>query len=469
MKKIKLLFLSLLCVSCGNVSTKIEASLPAEMKDGIISLSVPPRAEGQQSALLMTNEPMNEVRVGFIGLGMRGASAIHRYVQIEGARVTALCDLEKDRVSASQKVVTDAGFDVANEYVGENSWKQLCEDPSVDLVYICTDWATHTAMAVYAMEHGKHVAIEVPAAMSINECWQLVDTSEKTRKHCMMLENCVYDFFEMSALNMAQHGLFGEVYYAEGGYIHNLDPFWKAYHNNWRLAYDQKFRGDVYPTHGIGPLCQVMNIHRGDRFDYVVSMDTKSLHGAKVGKELMDSTSFANGEHTVSLLRTVNGKQICIQHNVYAARPYSRLYQLTGTEGFANKYPQPALAIAGKKVSDDVENTDYDKLDAESFLPQDAYEAMMEKYKPEFVKEIEEKAREVGAHGGMDYIMDYRLIYCMRNGLPLDQDVYDAAEWSCLTELSRLSLENNSATVLVPDFTRGDWNKVNGFSYAMKK
>ena len=467
MKYLKLIILALLCVSCNENAVKIEASLPATLKNGVITLETPKREAGQMTALQMTAAPIEEVRVGFIGLGMRGFGAIERYVQIDGAKIVALCDLHKDRVVESQKVVQAAGFDAAEEYVGENSWKMLCENPDIDLVYICTDWLTHTPMAVYAMEHGKHVAIEVPAAMNIAECWQLVNTCERTRKHCMMLENCVYDFFEMSALNMAQQGLFGEVYYAEGGYIHNLDPFWKMYNDEWRLKYNQKYRGDNYPTHGLGPVCQVMNIHRGDKMDYLVSVDTKPIHGVKVAKEMLGTEEFANGDHTVTLIRTANGKQICIQHNVYASRPYSRLYQLTGTEGFANKYPIGALALAGDKVN--AGNKSYDDLDAEMFMPEEAYNAMMDKYKPEFVKEIEDKARKVGGHGGMDYIMDYRLIYCLRNGFPLDQDVYDAAEWSCLTELSRLSLEHRSATVNIPDFTRGDWNKIAGYRYEFKK
>lgn len=458
--------LALLCFTWNANARKIDASVPASIKNGVIKLKTPARQQGQTTALQMTAAPINEVRVGFIGLGMRGSGAIKRYVNIDGAKVVALCDLHKERVAASQNVVKGAGFEAAREYVGQDSWKRLCEDPDIDLVYICTDWENHTPMAVYAMEHGKHVAIEVPSAMNIAECWQLVNTCERTRKHCMMLENCVYDFFEMSALNMAQHGLFGEVYYAEGGYIHNLDPFWTMYNDNWRLKYNQKFRGDNYPTHGIGPICQVMNIHRGDKLDYLVSMDTKPMHGAKVAKKLLGTDEFADGDHTVTLLRTAKGKQICIQHNVYAGRPYSRLYQLTGTEGFANKYPVSGLALAGDKVN--TGDHAYDKLDAESFMPEEAYQAMMEKYKPEFVKEIEEKARKVGGHGGMDYIMDYRLIYCLRNGLPLDQDVYDAAEWCCLIELSRLSLEHRSATVEIPDFTRGDWDRIKGFSYAFK-
>ena len=269
--------------ACANQSQLVETSLPHKIVDGKIVMEVPKRAPGQQSALELTCPPMETVRVGFIGIGMRGSGAVYRYTFIDGVQITAICDLESDRVANAQKTLSDRNFPAAKEYVGEDSWKKLCESDDVDLVYLCTPWQMHTEMAVYAMECGKHVAIEVPAALSIKECWQLVDTSEKTRKHCMMLENCVYDFFEMTALNMAQQGLFGEILHVEGAYIHDLDPYWTEYHNNWRLDHNSKQRGDVYPTHGLGPVCQVLNIHRGDKMDYLVAMDTKSVHGQKLG------------------------------------------------------------------------------------------------------------------------------------------------------------------------------------------
>ena len=257
----------------------------------------------------------------------------------------------------------------------------------------------------------------------------------------------------MTALNIAQQGVFGEVYHVEGAYIHNLDPFWDRYQGNWRLDYNQKFRGDNYPTHGIGPVCQVLNIHRGDKMNTLVAMDTKAIHGAEVAKEKMGVDEFADGDHTVSLIRTELGHQIEIQHNVYAARPYSRMYQLTGTKGFANKYPRPQFAVGE---------------DPERFATPEVFEALMEEYKHPIIAEYETKAKEVGGHGGMDYIMDSRLIYCLRNGLPLDQDVYDAAEWCCINELSRISINAGSMPVQVPDFTRGDWNKVQGYTHATK-
>lgn len=433
--------------------------------DGVIVFDTPEREPGQQSVLGLRTEPMETVRVGFIGLGMRGPGAVSRFTHLDGVEIKALCDLYPERVEASQKILEERGLPRAEAYSGEEGWKQLCEREDIDLVYIATPWLKHVPMAVYAMEHGKHVAVEVPAAQSLDECWQLVNTAEKTQRHCMMLENCVYDFFELTTLNMAQHGLFGEILHVEGAYIHNLDEFWDYYQGNWRLDFDQKHRGDVYATHGLGPACQLLDIHRGDKMNYLVAMDTKSVNGLKTAQEKMGATEFANGDHTLTLIKTEKGRTIHLQHNVYTPRPYSRMYQLTGTEGFANKYPVEGYAFRPEQLANDV--PDHENLSAHGFVPDEVKAALMERYKDPIVKDIEEKAREVGGHGGMDFIMDYRLIYCLRNGLPLDQDVYDAAEWSCIGSLTAMSLEHNSAPVAVPDFTRGDWNKTDGYRHAM--
>ena len=424
----------------------------------------PAPAKGQEDMLLFAADPIDTVRTGFIGLGMRGPDAVRRFTYIDGAKVVALCDLEADRVAKSQEILAGRGKPAAAEYSGEDGWKQLCERDDIDLVYICTNWQTHVEMAVYAMECGKHVAVEVPAAMSVAECWRLVDTSERTRKHCMMLENCVYDFFELTCLNMAQQGLFGEVLHAEGAYIHNLEPFWDYYHDNWRLDFNQKHSGDVYATHGFGPDCQVLNIHRGDKLEYLVSMDTKSVVGLEVAKEKMGVDTFANGDQTSTLVKTRNGKTILVQHNVYTPRPYDRMYQLVGTKGFADKYPNSAFAFEPDQIADAA--AEYDNLSSHSYVPREVRDSLMAKYKHPIAKEIEEKAREVGGHGGMDFIMDYRLVWCLRNGKPLDMDVYDAAEWSCLGELTAASIANGSKPVKIPDFTRGRWNKVDGLKLA---
>ena len=434
------------------------------IKDGVIVFDEPAPANGQEDMLLFAADPIDTVRTGFIGLGMRGPDAVRRFTYIDGAKVVALCDLEADRVAKSQEILAGRGKPAAAEYSGEDGWKQLCERDDIDLVYICTNWQTHVDMAVYAMECGKHVAVEVPAAMSVAECWRLVDTSERTRKHCMMLENCVYDFFELTCLNMAQQGLFGEVLHAEGAYIHNLEPFWDYYHDNWRLDFNQKHSGDVYATHGFGPDCQVLNIHRVDKLEYLVSMDTKSVVGLEVAKEKMGVDTFANGDQTSTLVKTRNGKTILVQHNVYTPRPYDRMYQLVGTKGFADKYPNSAFAFEPDQIADAA--AEYDNLSSHSYVPREVRDSLMAKYKHPIAREIEEKALEVGGHGGMDFIMDYRLIWCLRNGKPLDMDVYDAAEWSCLGELTAASIANGSKPVKIPDFTRGRWNKVDGLKLA---
>lgn len=434
----------------------------------MIKTAIPERAPGQTDVIALRLAPMDSVRVGFIGLGMRGPGAVYRFSNIDKTAIKALCDRHPERVEKTQEILKKNGRPAAASYSGEEGWKELCQRPDIDLVYIATDWKHHVPMAVYAMEHGKNVAIEVPAAMNLDECWQLVNTSEKTRKHCMMLENCVYDFFELTTLNMAQKGLFGDILHVEGSYIHNLEDFWKAYDANWRLEFNEKNRGDVYATHGMGPACQLLDIHRGNKMNYIVSMDTKAVTGPKLVEKIngRDGSGFKNGDHTMSMIQTENGQTIHIQHDVMNPRPYSRMYQLTGTEGFANKYPYSGYAFREVQKLDGV--PDHENLSSHSYVPEDVKKALMDKYKHPIQKETEEMAKKVGGHGGMDYIMDYRLVYCLLNGLPLDQDVYDAAEWSSLGELSRISIANGSAPVEVPDFTRGAWKKLGKYHHYMK-
>ena len=408
-------------------------------------------------------EPMESVRVGFIGLGMRGPGAVRRWCQIEGTEIIALCDINQQGIDKSQKYLSNAGRNKAVEYLGEESWRELCEREDIDLVYIMTDWKNHANMALYAMECGKHVAIEVPAAMTMDEIWALIDTSERTRKHCIQLENCVYDRFEITALNMAQQGLFGEILHVEGAYIHCLDEFWDKYYNNWRLDYNREYRGDVYPTHGIGPVCQVLNIHRGDRMKTLVAMDTKAVSGAQYWQNMKAESceNFANGDQTTTLIRTEKGKVIQLHHNVMTPRPYSRDYTLVGTTGYAAKYPVQSILLGRQTVGEvDIEN-----LNSHRCVSDSVRKALMERYKHPVTAHTEVMAAKVGGHGGMDYTMDYRLVYCLRNGLPLDMDVYDLAEWCCPIELSAVSIKHNSAPVAVPDFTRGGWQKLSGYKH----
>ncbi|MDR2886078.1 MAG: Gfo/Idh/MocA family oxidoreductase [Rikenellaceae bacterium] len=452
-------------------------------KGDLLTFPVPERAPGQSDMLAFAAEPIPVVRVGFIGIGMRGIGAVDRFTHLEGVEIKAICDLEPYNMERAQAVLTAKGLPQAAPYTGdENAWKQLCERDDIDLVYISTDWLNHTPMAVYAMECGKHVAVEVPAALTVADCWRLVDTSECTRRHCMMLENCCYDFFELATLNMAQQGLFGEVMHAEGAYIHDLRwlnfgerlsekgsfvpgsadekrklPGLAGYYDHWRLKYNQTHTGNPYPTHGLGPVCQALDIHRGDRMEYLVSVSTaqrgmSAYAGQKFGAGSPEARQeYKMGDMNTSIIRTAKGKTILVQHDVTSPRPYSRIHLVSGTKGFAQKYPLRQIAL---------------EPDAHNPLSNAQIDSLLAQYQFPFVQRIGEKARAVGGHGGMDFIMDYRLVYCLQRGLPLDQDVYDAAEWSCLVELTERSATSHGAPVAIPDFTRGAWDKIKGYRHA---
>lgn len=396
---------------------------------------------------------LETVRIGFIGVGGRGSAAVERMSHIEGVDIRALCDIRQEVVVAAQKRAKNTSQPPVTYSGKEESYKELCDREDIDLVYIATPWHLHTPMAVYAMEQGKHVVVEVPAATTVEECWQLVETSERTRKHCMMLENCCYGDFELLTLNMARQGFFGEVMHGEGAYIHNLMELNfskdadKGYTDMWRLK--ENYRdGNLYPTHGLGPICQIMNINRGDQMDYLVSTSTNDFHMADKAQELARNDDFykpfANksyrGNMNTTTVRTKNGRTIMIQHDVSSPRPYSRIHLVSGTKGIARQYPKQEIA------------TGHD-----AWLSAESMKALKEEYTPELVKKVGEMAKQIGGHGGMDFIMDWRLIDCLRNGLALDQDVYDAALWSSIGPLSEWSVANRSNSIDVPDFTSGSW------------
>ncbi|MCC8145717.1 MAG: Gfo/Idh/MocA family oxidoreductase [Bacteroidales bacterium] len=441
----------------------------------VISTPTPARPAGQTDVLQLKTDPLPTVRIAFIGLGMRGPGAVSRMTHIDGVEIVALCDVVEENVKKVNKRLTDKGLPAAQEFYGDTAvWRQVTALPNVDLVYIATDWLHHAQIGLQALKDGKHVAIEVPSAMNMEEIWALIDASEQMRKHCIPLENCVYDMFELTTLNMVQQGVLGEVIHGEGAYIHGLQPYWDRYWNNWRMDYNQTHRGDLYPTHGLAPVCQAMNIHRGDKMNYLVSVDTKAIGNPEYIKEKTGQapTEFRNGDHTSTLIRTENGKSILVEHNVTSPRPYDRMYQLTGTKGFANKYPVEGFAIDAGEI-DPAIAADHENLNAHSFVPREVRQSLMEKYQHPISKAmfnetetVLQKAEQVGGHGGMDFIMDYRLIYCLQNGLPMDMDVYDLAEWCCLIPLTEISLDNNSAPVEIPDFTRGAWNKLDGLKFA---
>ena len=469
-KRVATLLLATL-FSLGTINAQGKTKGKQPKKSYLIETAIPKRPAGQKDVLGLRLPPIPVVRVGFIGLGMRGPSAVERFTHLEGVEIKAICDLHPERVEKSQAILKKAGLPEATTYTGsEEAWKELCDRPDIDLVYIATDWARHAPMMIYAMQKGKHVACEVPAVTSLQEAWDVVNTAERTQRHCMMLENCVYDFFELTTLNMAQQGLFGEVLSAKGAYIHNLEPFWKYYEGNWRLKFNQEHRGDVYATHGLGPACWVLNIHRGDRMEYLTSMDVPATSLPHFMKQKMgvENPVVKNGEMTQTLIKTALGKTIYIEHNVTSYRPYDRMYQVIGTDGFANKYPVEGYALRPTEQNlKAVPN--HEDLKSHDFVSEATKTELMNKYQHPIQKEIAEKAKKVGGHGGMDFIMDYRLIYCLRNGLPLDMDVYDLAEWSTMGELTRLSLEHQSAPVAMPDFTRGAWKRIKGLQLHFAK
>jgi len=398
---------------------------------------------------------MDIVRIGIIGLGMRGSEAVERLSYIEGVEIAALCDKYPDRVAAAQKTLERMLLPKAREFSGEEGWKALCESNGIDLVYTPTPWHLHTLIAVYAMKNGKHAASEVPAAKTLDQCWELVETSEKTKKHCMMLENCCYDFFELLTLNMVRNGMFGEILHAEGAYIHDLSREYlfnkNGYADMWRLKENIGRNGNLYPTHGLGPIAQCMNINRGDKFDHLVSMSTNDFTLNDLAKEMAAKDHFFDsyvdkpyrGNMNTTVVRTYKGKTIMVQHDVSSPRPYSRIHVLSGTKGSASKWPSPEKISFGH-----------------SWIKEEELKSLYDKYSPPIVKHIGAIAKDVGGHGGMDFIMDWRLIDCLRNGLPLDEDVYDAATWSAVGVLSEKSVAKAGRDVDFPDFTRGAW-KIN--------
>lgn len=339
---------------------------------------------------------MDKVRIGIIGLGMRGPGAVDRMSFIEGVEIKALCDQYPDRVAKAQKILERKGLPKATEYSGsKEAWKELCNRPDIDLVYITTPWSWHTPMAVYAMEHGKFAASEVPAAKTIDECWQLVETSEKTKKHCMMLENCCYDFFELLTLNMTRNGMFGELVHAEGAYLHdllglNFDK--NGYAEMWRLKENASRNGNLYPTHGLGPIAQCLNINRGDQMDYLVSTSSNDFMMGVTAKAKAATDSFYNefkdkqfrGDMNSTVIKTMKGKTIMLQHNVSSPRPYSRIHLLSGTKGMASKWPDPQRIAFG-----------------EDWIKEEEFKALEEKYTLPIVKHLGAMAKKIGGHGGI--------------------------------------------------------------------
>ena len=404
--------------------------------------------------------PMAKVRVGVVGLGSRGNAAVNRLQTIPGVEVVAVCDIRPECADRAVETVRKASGRKPASFSGsDEAFKLLCNLPQVDVVYNCTSWGAHARISICAMESGKHTFIEVPAAMTVDECWALVDTAERTRRHCMQLENCCYGEPEMLALNLCRLGMLGDLLHGEGAYIH--DRRWQIFNDSqwerWRNHWNESHAGNQYPTHGLGPIALDMGINRGDRFDYLVSVD-----GMQKGYETFASVTlpagnpgraqrFAMADMNVTTIRTALGRTIMLQHDVTSPRPYSRLNLIAGTKGVLRGYPRLEIFLEGKD--------EWPTSGGHHLFDEKTTESLREKYRHPLQKALGEIARKAGGHGGMDFMMDLRWAYCLQRGLPLDMDVYDLASWCAVCELSERSARNRSTPVDFPDFTRGAWKK----------
>ncbi len=398
---------------------------------------------------LFTAPPIATVRIGFVGVGHQGTSHVTNFTKIPGVEIRAICDLLPEHVARSQKIVTDAGQPKPAGYSrGPEDFRRMCDEAELDLVFNATPWEWHAPVMLAAMRAGKHAATEVPMAVSLEELWELVETAEKTKRHCVMMENCCYDRTEMMILRMVRQGVFGELLHAECGYLHDLRTLKLTdyYVNRWRVQHSIRRNGDLYPTHGVGPVAQWMNINRGNQFDQLVSMAGNSrglnLWAAEhIGPDSPEAKQrYALGDVVTTMIRTTGGQTIVVTHNTDSPRPYSRNILLQGTKGLIRKYPEEKIYLEGRSPDDRWE-------------PTTAYQA---EYEHPIWKSLEERSAGAG-HGGMDYIEDFRLIQSLRDGAPMDMDVYDGAACTSVIMLSERSIANRSQPQDGVDFTRGAW------------
>ena len=394
------------------------------------------------------------IRLGVVGMGGRGCGVVGRVCNLPGVTVTAICDNVPAKIAKAQKILADAKRSAAKEYLGDDAWRRLCDDPNVDVVYNTTPWALHVPVQLAAMKGGKHVFTEVPSAFTVDECWELVETSEKTSRHCMQLENCCYGEIEMLTFNLAKLGMLGELVHAEGAYIHDLRSMCRMEWPGpecWRFDENRVHGGNRYPTHGLVPLCLTFDVNRGDRLDHLVSLESNQANF----RAYMDARLAPDNPRRLSkvkmadmnstLIKTANGRTMLIQHDVASPRPYSRIQLVTGTKGAISDYPFRVVF------------EEFPGAGAHAWYDEKRAEEIREKYRHPLWKTVGELAKRVGGHGGMDFIMDARWIYCLQQGLPLDMDVYDLAATGCLCELTELSADRRGRTYDIPDFTRGDW------------
>ena len=393
-------------------------------------------------------DPIDIVRVGFVGVGGMGGAHVRNFLGLEGIEIVALCDIDSARNEEVSSWVTEDGRAPPAMYGRhETDFVRMCETEDLDLVFTATPWEWHVPVCVSAMENGKHAATEVPATYTMDDCWRLVEYAEKYRKHCVMMENCNYDRPEMMVFHMARLGLFGDILHAECGYLHDLREikFSEVGEGLWRRAHSMVRDGNLYPTHGLGPVANVMDINRGDQFEYLVSMSSPSQGLQEWAmanypeNHLKRRERYVLGDVNTTMIKTVRGRTIYLSHDTNLPRPYSRIHMVQGTKGLFQGYPH--------------------RVHIEGLSPGHEWQDWMDlrdKYDHPLWKDLEEQSEGAG-HGGMDFIEDYRLVKCLREGKPTDMNVYDAAAMSVITPLSEWSVANRSRPIDVPDFTRGRW------------
>ncbi|HVZ49202.1 MAG TPA: Gfo/Idh/MocA family oxidoreductase [Gemmatimonadaceae bacterium] len=405
------------------------------------------------SRATMKNVPFERhdvVRIGIVGTGLRGRSVLGEFLSLDGVQISAVCDVVPEKAARAAKMCTDAGHPAPAVIVaGDHGYEQLVARDDIDYVYTATPWEFHTPVMLAAMAHGKHCGSECPIGTTLKDLWALVDASEKSRRHCLHQENCNYNDTEMLVNRMVHAGVFGEVLHVEAAYLHDLRGILNENRDEglWRRAWHTRVNANLYPTHGLGPVSWYLDINAGDRYDYIVSVASPQRGLETYREETVKDKSdprwkevYVTGDHNTSILKTVKGKTVMLQHDVCNPRPYTRHNRVQGTKGAFEDYP-PRIYIDGQKGG-------------ERWAPIDEWKA---KFTDPLWTMLGERAKQTGGEGGMDYIMAYRIVKCLREGLVPDYDVYDAATWSAPFPLSEMSLARGSAPIKFPDFTRGDY------------
>lgn len=426
-----------------------------------------PRPEGSRYMGGYAAAPIEEVRVVIIGVSERGMPQALQFAAIPHCRVVGVCDLQ---LSAAEEIAAVLEQKTGTRPVccGESSeaYLAMLRTLKPDAVFINTCWDTHARIAIDCMEHGAHAFVEVPLATTLEELWAIVDTAERTQRHCMMLENVNYGRVELMFLNMVRQGLVGDLLHGEAAYIHDLRNRMKGEDesgNTWRFSHFVERNGNIYPTHGLGPVAQYMSLGRTeDSFDSIVSMSSPALgRAAYIKREFPEDhpwqqLRFYCGDINTSIIRTKAGRTILMQWDETTPRPYDRKNMIQGTEGVLAGYP---TRVAGEKLSSpvcsDKDGPGESGQDCCQWYMGPAAEAdLFARYE----HPLYERLGDVNArNGGMDFIMLSRIIECLHEGKPLDQNVYEGAFWSAVAPLSEKSVHEGGAPQKFPDFTRGDW------------